>query len=170
MRRTYVGPLVPESGSPTSSRFVIMRFRKRFSRATFQILEQQSKIWARNSVSRREIAFCQTENMWLDVLFILVIDQLLCNSPHPFATKKELSCNPFRSWLQTIGAKRTTYGVVISIYFAAFFTRCKVIIMSVLQIFIGKSRAWFEQVAMDCTFGCQVRLVNCVQDSLNAYP
>ena len=52
-----------ESGSLTSSRFVIMHFKKRFSRATFQILEQQSKIWARNSVFRREIAFCQTENM-----------------------------------------------------------------------------------------------------------
>ena len=94
---------------------------------------------------RREIAFCQTENVRLGVFFILVIDQLLCNPPHPFATKKELSCDLFRSWSQTIGAKRTIYGVAISIYFAAaFFTLCKVIIMSVLQFFIGKSRAWFE--------------------------
>ena len=79
------------------------------------------------------------------IFFILVIDQLLCNPPHPFATKKELSCNLFRSWLQTISAERTTYGVAISIYFAAaYFTLCKVIIMSVLQFFFGKSRAWFE--------------------------
>ena len=61
------------------------------------------------------------------------------------AQKKGLSCNLFRSWLQTIGAKRTIYGVAISICFAAdFFALCKVIIMSVLQFFIGKSRAWFE--------------------------
>ena len=78
------------------------------------------------------------------IFFILVIDQLLCNPPHPFATKKELSCNLFRSWLQTISAERTTYGVAISICFAAFFTLCKAIIMPVLQFFIGKSRAWFE--------------------------
>ena len=151
-----------------------MHFKKRFSRATFQILEQQSKIWARNSVFRREIAFCQTENMWLDVFSSWWLTNCFATLPILLPQKKSsvVTCNPFRSWLQTIGAKRTTYGVAISIYFAAFFTRCKckVIIMSVLQIFIGKSRAWFEQVAMDCTFGCQVRLVNCVQDSLNAYP
>ena len=122
-----------------------MRFKKKKfssnipnSRATIQNM-------AHKQCFRREIAFCQTENVRLGVFFILVIDQLLCNPPHPFATKKELSCDLFRSWSQTIGAKRTTYGVAISIYFAAaFFTLCKVIIMSVLQFFIGKSRAWFE--------------------------
>ena len=87
------------------------------------------------------------------IFFILVIDQLLCNPPHPFATKKELSCNLFRSWLQTISAERTTYGVAISIYFEALFTLCNVIIVSVCSFSLANLELGLNIVAMDCTFG-----------------